>query len=153
MDSNKEIIAAVLNKIPHQYPFRFVDEITYLDDTRIEGNYFLKEESDFYKGHFPGFPITPGVLLTEIMAQTGMVAFGIYLMMMQGETSFTNMATMLTETNIKFKKQVLPQQKVFVRSEKVFFRHGKLQCNVSLKDSENNLLCFGNMSGMLFIKT
>jgi 3-hydroxyacyl-[acyl-carrier-protein] dehydratase len=153
MESNKEIIAAVLNKIPHQPPFRFIDEITYLDETCIEGNYFLKKDADFYKGHFPGFPITPGVILTEIMAQIGMVAFGIYLMMIQGETAFTNMATMLTETNIKFKKRVLPQQKVFVHSEKIFFRHGKLQCNISLKDSENNLLCLGNMSGMLIIKT
>jgi len=142
---SKEIIDAILNKIPQQPPFRFIDEITYLDDNLIEGNYFLNANADFYKGHFPGFPITPGVILTEIMAQTGMVAFGIYLMMLQGETAFTNMATMLTETNIKFKKTVLPQQKVFVRSEKIFFRHGRLQCNVSLKDSENNLLCFGKM--------
>ena len=153
MDSNKKIIATVLDKIPHQPPFRFIDEITYLDNNRIEGNYFLKEDADFYKGHFPEFPITPGVILTEIMAQIGMVAFGIYLMIMQGETAFKNMATMLTETNIKFKKQVLPGQKVFVHSEKIFFRHGKLQCNISLKDSENKLLCFGVMSGMLFIKT
>lgn len=148
----KEIIEAVINKIPHQPPFRFIDEITYLDDNRIEGNYFLKENADFYKGHFPGFPVTPGVLLTEIMAQVGMVAFGIYLMMKNGEVAFTNMVTLLTETNIKFKKQVLPGQKVFVHSEKIFFRHGKLHCNISLKDINNNLLCFGNMSGMLFIK-
>lgn len=149
----KEIIDAILAKIPHQPPFRFIDEITYLDDTHIEGNYFLKENADFYIGHFPGFPVTPGVILTEIMAQIGMVAFGIYLMMLGGETGFTNMATLLTETNIKFKKQVLPGQKVFARSEKILFRHGKLQCNVSLKNNDGNLLCFGNMCGMLFIKT
>ena len=149
---SKEVLSAVLNKVPHQPPFRFIDVITYLDSTRIEGNFFLKEDADFYKGHFPGFPVTPGVLLTEIMAQTGMVAFGIYLMMLEGETAFTNMVTLLTETNIKFKKQVLPGQKVFVISEKTLFRHGKLQCNISLKNSDDNLLCFGNMSGMLFIK-
>ena len=151
MESQK-ILAEVLGKVPHQFPFRYIDEITYLDDIRIEGNYFLKEDSDFYKGHFPGFPVTPGVILTEIMAQIGMVAFGIYLMMLDGETAFTNMAALLTETNIKFKKQVLPQQKVFVQSEKILFRHGRLRCNVFLKNSENNLLSYGNMSGMLFIK-
>lgn len=153
MESNQKIIVAILSTIPHQPPFRFIDEITSVDDIHIEGNYFLKEDAYFYKGHFPGFPITPGVILTEIMAQIGMVAFGIYLMMAKGETDFSNMATMLTETNIKFKKKVLPGQKVFVHSEKIFFRHGKLQCNVSLRDNENNLLCFGNMSGMLLIKT
>jgi 3-hydroxyacyl-[acyl-carrier-protein] dehydratase len=149
---SKEIFAAVLDKMPQQPPFRFIDEITNLDDQHIDGNYFLKEDADFYKGHFPGFPITPGVVLTEIMAQIGMVAFGIYLMMMQGETAFTNMATMLTETNIKFKKQVLPGQRVFVHSEKKYFRHGKLECNILLKDRDNKLLCFGSMSGMVFKK-
>ena len=151
MESQK-ILAEVLDKVPQQYPFRYIDEITYLDHIRIEGNYFLKEDLDFYKGHFPGYPITPGVILTEIMAQIGMVAFGIYLMMLDGETSFTNMAALLTETNIKFKKQVLPEQKVFVQSEKILFRHGRLRCNVFLKNSENNLLSYGNMSGLLFIK-
>ena len=142
----------VLQKVPHRPPFRFIDEISYLDAGRIEGNYRLKEDENFYAGHFPGFPITPGVILTEIMAQTGMVAFGIYLMMLEGETAFKNMATLLTETNIKFKKQVLPGEKVFVHSEKLLFRHGKLQCYISLRNSENNVLCQGSMSGMLFIK-
>jgi len=82
----------------------------------------------------------------------GMVAFGIYLLLQEGETSFTNMVTLLTETNIKFKKQVLPGQKVFVQSEKIVFRHGRLRCNISLTNSANELLCQGNMSGMLFIK-
>ena len=111
MMENKELFNAVLKRVPHQPPFRFIDEITFLDETRIEGNFFLSPDADFYKGHFPGFPVTPGVLLTEIMAQIGLVAFGIYLLMREGETSFTNMATLLTETNIRFKKQVLPVKK------------------------------------------
>ena len=82
-----------------------------------------------------------------------MVAFGIYLLMLEGESAFNNMAALLTETNIKFKKQVLPGQKVFVQSEKILFRHGRLRCNVSLVNSQKELLCSGNMSGMLFIKS
>jgi len=148
----QELTGRILEMIPHQQPFRFIDAITFVDDNRIEGNYFLSETADFYKGHFPGFHVTPGVILTEIMAQTGMVAFGIYLMMQEGETTFNNMVTLLTETNIKFKKQVLPGQQVFVQSEKIVFRHGRLRCNVVLTNSVNELLCQGNMSGILFIK-
>src|SRR5580698_9015158 len=128
----KEIIEAVLEKVPHQPPFRFIDQISFLDETCIKGDYYLSPDADFYRGHFQGYPITPGVILTEIMAQTGMVVFGIYLMMLNGEKAFKNMACMLTETNIKFKKQAPPGQRVFVFSEKLFFRHGKLQCNLSL---------------------
>ncbi len=144
------VLTEVLEKVPQRSPFRFIDEITSLDENHIEGNYFLRNDADFYKGHFPDFPITPGVILTEIIAQVGMVAFGIYLMMQEGETDFKNMVALLTETNIRFKKQVLPGQKVFVRSEKNLFRHGRLRCNVFLKNSEKELLCNGNMGGMLF---
>lgn len=150
---SERIFADVLDLVPHQPPFRFIDEITCLKHSRIEGNYFLKDSLDFYSGHFPGFPVTPGVIQIEIMAQIGMVAFGIYLLMQEGETAFKNMVALLTETNIKFKKQVLPRQKVFVHSEKILFRHGRLRCNVSLVNSEKELLCYGTMSGMFFIKS
>ena len=149
----ERICSQVLDKVPHQPPFRFIDEITFLDLSRIEGNYFLKETLDFYRGHFPGFPVTPGVIQIEIMAQIGMVAFGIYLLMQEGETSFKNMVALLTDTNIKFKKQVVPGQRVHVNSEKLLFRYGRLQCNVSLLNDQKELLCHGSMSGMLFIKS
>jgi 3-hydroxyacyl-[acyl-carrier-protein] dehydratase len=143
----------VLSKMPQKDPFRFIDEITFLDETRIEGNFFLKEDAYFYKGHFPNYPITPGIILTEIMGQIGMAAFGIYLMIQEGENDFDNMFTFLTESNIKFKKSVLPNEKVFVAAEKIMFRHGKLQCKVALKNNKDELVCFGTMSGMLHIKT
>ncbi len=150
---SERVIVKVLNLVPQQPPFRFIDEITFLDRDRIEGNYYLHESLDFYKGHFPGYPVTPGVIQIEIMAQIGMVAFGIYLLMLEGETTFRDMVALLTETNIKFKKTVFPGQKVFVKSEKILFRHGRLRCNVSLINDQNELFCRGNMSGMLIIKT
>ena len=81
-----------------------------------------------------------------------MVAFGIYLMIIEGETEFKDMATLLTDINIRFRKQVTPGQKVFVTSEKTVFRHGRLQCKISLKNAENQLLCLGSISGMLYMK-
>jgi len=150
---SERIFTDVLDKVPHQPPFRFIDEIIFLSHNHIEGNYFLKETLDFYSGHYPGFPVTPGVIQIEIMAQIGMVAFGIYLLMQEGETDFKNMIALLTDTNIKFKKQVFPGQKVFVHSDKILFRHGRLRCNVSLLNNQKELLCHGSMSGMLALKS
>ena len=71
-----EMLAAV----PHGAPFRFIAEILELDDDHIVAAYRFPEDADFYRGHFPQNPITPGVLLVEAMAQAGVVALGIYLL-------------------------------------------------------------------------
>src|SRR5206468_3505501 len=71
--------AAVLDAMPHRPPFRFIDEILELDDEHIVAAYRFPADADFYRGHFPGNPVTPGVLLLEAMAQAGVVAHGIYL--------------------------------------------------------------------------
>ena len=71
--------AEILARVPQQEPFRFIDEITELDDEHIVARYRFREDADFYRGHFPGNPITPGVILVETMAQAGVVALGLYL--------------------------------------------------------------------------
>src|SRR5437016_5573312 len=68
--------AAVLDAMPHRPPFRFIDEILELDEDHIVAAYRYSADADFYRGHFPGNPITPGVLLLEAMAQAGVVAHG-----------------------------------------------------------------------------
>ena len=69
----------VLQAIPQQPPFRFIERIMELDSEHIVGGYTFKPDEFFYRGHFPGDPVTPGVILTEAMAQTGVVALGLYL--------------------------------------------------------------------------
>ena len=72
--------AEVLARIPQREPFRFVDEILEVDDDHIVATYRLRADADFYRGHFPGDPVTPGVLLVEAMAQASVVALGAYLL-------------------------------------------------------------------------
>ena len=52
----------VLAMVPQQEPFRFIDEIVELDDDHIVATYTFREDQDFYRGHFPGNPVTPGVI-------------------------------------------------------------------------------------------
>ena len=60
----------VLARVPQQEPFRFIDEIVELSDDHIVGRYRFRDDEFFYRGHFPGDPIVPGVLLLEGLAQT-----------------------------------------------------------------------------------
>ena len=69
----------VLALVPQREPFRFIDEILELDADHIVASYTFRKDADFYRGHFPGNPITPGVILIETMDQAGVVALGIYL--------------------------------------------------------------------------
>ena len=61
----------LLDKIPHRPPFRFVDEVIEVDDTRIVTTYVANENAEFFQGHYPGNPIMPGVLICEACFQAG----------------------------------------------------------------------------------
>lgn len=140
--TNKEIIS----KLPYTKPFLFVDELLHIDDNGVEGCYTFDENLDFYKGHFKDNPITPGVILTEVMAQIGLVCLGIYLL---NYTYNKNISIALTSTEIEFLKPVLPKEKVVVISEKVYFRFGKLKCKVVMKNENGEVVCEGLIAGMI----
>jgi 3-hydroxyacyl-[acyl-carrier-protein] dehydratase len=61
----------ILSRIPHRPPFLFVDEIVSESPERLVARRTWRAEEDFYGGHYPGAPITPGVLLCESVFQAG----------------------------------------------------------------------------------
>ena len=81
--------------------FLFVDELTNISDNGVRGNYTFKESEYFYKGHFKDYPITPGVILTEVMAQIGVVCLGIYLLR-EKFSDIKKPQIVLTSNNIDF---------------------------------------------------
>lgn len=136
----------IIAKLPYRNPFLFVDELLYVDDNSIIGNYTFSENLDFYRGHFYGNPVTPGVILTETMAQIGLACFGVYLL---GSEASTETAMALTSTEIQFLKTVYPKEKVTVISNKIYFRFGKLKCAVTMKNEAGQEVCKGMLAGMI----
>ena len=138
----------IIQLLPYQAPFLFVEELTYISENRSEGYYTFKNDEYFYQGHFKDKPITPGVILTEVMAQIGVVCLGIYLL--KNDFSKTkNPQIALTSNEVNFFLPVKPKERVKVVSEKIYFRFNKLKCKVQLFNSKNELVCKGMISGML----
>jgi 3-hydroxyacyl-[acyl-carrier-protein] dehydratase len=84
------------------------------------------------------------------MAQTGVVAFGIFLLLMQGisRNDVKKMVTLFaTADNVEFASVVCPGEEVTIRGEKVYFRRGSLKTKVSMKRENGELVCTGILSG------
>tara|TARA_B110000967_G_C18616013_1_gene426387 strand:+ start:222 stop:674 length:453 start_codon:yes stop_codon:yes gene_type:complete len=146
MDKNK-----IIQNLPYTKPFLFVDEIIHISEKGVSGNYTFKENEFFYKGHFKENPITPGVILTETMAQIGVVCLGIFLLK-EEVSSEKKPQIALTSNQIDFFLPVYPNEKVKVVSEKEYFRFNKLKCTVKMYNQKNELVCRGTISGMIVAK-
>lgn len=138
----------IIKLLPYQHPFLFVDALTEITSEGVTGHYTFKKDAYFYQGHFKNNPITPGVILTECMAQIGLVCLGIYLL--KDELSLDKHPQIaLTSSQVDFFLPVYPGEKVTVVSEKEVFRFNKLKCHVKLFNAKEELVCRGKISGMI----
>jgi len=143
----------ILNYLPYKSSFLFVDRILSLNDDGVTGEYTLREDAFFYEDHFVNNPVTPGVIITEIMAQIGLVVLGIHLII--GENNAVNFTMdegsfpLLTSTDVSFYRMVLPGEKVTVSSQKQYFRFGKLNCSVQMHNEKGELVAKGIFSGII----
>lgn len=98
MDVNK-----IMTMLPHRQPFLLIDKIFELTDKHVIGSKAVSMNEDFFRGHFPGAPVMPGVLIVEAMAQTG----GIFILSTVPDPE--NYLTYFMKIDgVKFKQKVVP---------------------------------------------
>jgi 3-hydroxyacyl-[acyl-carrier-protein] dehydratase len=101
--------------LPHREPFLFVDEIVSADNEKITAKHVFTEKEFFFKGHFPKYPVVPGVILIETMAQSG--GAGLRKLGILGGDALFFLGTV---DKVKFRRQVRSGEEV--RSEIVNLR-------------------------------
>ena len=93
--------------LTHRDPFLFVDELVEVNEEITIGTRYFGAEEPFFKGHFPTYPVVPGVILIETMAQCG----GAGLRQL-GELKKGAFFVLGTVEKVKFRQQILPGTKV-----------------------------------------
>lgn len=113
----------IMKILPHREPFLFIDRITHLEKgTRAVGIKNVTINDYFFRGHFPGKPVMPGVLIMEALAQVAGV------MMLACDENRGKLAYFMTIDNVKFRKLVVPGDQVLLEVEagKIKSRTGKV---------------------------
>ncbi len=116
----------ILKAIPHRPPFLFVDKVIELTDTKIRAIKAISPDEAFFKGHYPGNPIMPGVLICESIFQTGAILLSS-IIGISGE----GVPVLTRIGNAKFKNMVKPgailemEAEIVEKVTNVYFLKGK----------------------------
>ena len=106
--THEEILAA----IPHRPPFLLVDEVLEHSESRIVGTKVFQSDEWFFAGHYPGFPLVPGVLLCEAAMQCGAILLSKQL---AGSDGKVPVATRIND--VRLKRMVRPGEKLVMEVE------------------------------------
>jgi beta-hydroxyacyl-ACP dehydratase FabZ len=113
----------IQNILPHRYPFLLVDKIVEQDEKHVVGIKNVTFNEPFFQGHFPGFPVMPGVLIIEAMAQVGGILFFGAM-----EEPQKNIVFFAGIDKAKFRKPVLPGDQLRLELEALRIR--KTSCKM-----------------------
>lgn len=113
MSASPEVLAL----IPHRPPFLFVDEIVSADEHTLVARRTLRADEDFYQGHYPGAPITPGVLLCEAVFQAGALLLAREART-AGHNTLNGVPLMAKVSDVRFRNPVFPGETLTIEVKK-----------------------------------
>lgn len=117
--------------LPHRYPFLLVDKIIELEPGKSAvGIKNVTANEPFFQGHFPEYPIMPGVLIVEALAQTAGIAANADALNAGEEAQEKKLGVFAAINEMKFKKQVLPGDTLRLEAEIVSSKMGLIKANV-----------------------
>ena len=129
--------------MPHRAPFLFLDAITKLEPNLIEGYRDIKGEESYFAGHFPGYPVLPGVLMVEAIAQVG-----ILLVCEVREKRHGRKTLFAGIEYVRFRRQVQPGERLLLSADIISGRSSVYKIHGTAKVGEE-LACEAVVIGAL----
>ena len=123
---------AILSAIPHRPPMLLIDSIDEQSENRIVCRKQFRADEYFFQGHYPDFPLVPGVILCEATMQAGAILLSKFTQASSGVPVATRM------NDVKFKRMIRPGDTVVIdvdlkeRMNDVFFLTGRVRCEGEL---------------------
>lgn len=138
-------IREIMNKLPHRYPFLLVDRIVEMDEESITGIKNVTMNEPFFQGHFPQYPVMPGVLIIEAMAQVA----GIHTITTAGEDVPDNALFFFMGVDaVKFRKQVIPGDQLVMKIKILKKKRGLVKVRGEAY-VDGQLACEGDLTAMM----
>ena len=103
----------IQERIPHRAPFLWLDRILELGETTIRAEKTIPEDLDVFQGHYPDYPIMPGVLLCEAVFQAGALLISETL---RGKQEITGVPVLTRILGARFKREVRPGDSIAIQA-------------------------------------
>ncbi len=139
--------AQILELLPQKSPFLFIDRLLSISDNEAVCEYTFRQEEVFYPGHFPGYPITPGVILVELLGQVAN-ALAIHLLAKEvPRDALSQIVVVFTDFNAEFfSRFVRPGESIRAVAKRVYWRWRKLRVTAYLTLLDGTPVCEVNFA-------
>ncbi|RIH76622.1 3-hydroxyacyl-[acyl-carrier-protein] dehydratase FabZ [Calidithermus terrae] len=121
-------ITQILQVLPHRYPFLLIDRVLEADEKRFRALKNVTFNEPHFQGHFPGYPIMPGVLILEAMAQAS-----VAVVTKQPEFKPGGLVFLVGVEEARFRKPVTPGDSLILEGELLQYRRGLGKVRVEAK--------------------